>query len=718
MGRAPYAKSLTVSAPGFPYTHLRGSFEGGKEAHPVLSEATPASISGPRIFVAGRHRASATPILARATAVLVLVALCVAGAGALITAGRPAISSDESLYLAEAVSIAAGHGPAYTTGAPIVHRPFLYPALIAAEVKAVGPDSAAVYWLPRLAALAAAAALGILVGRAFGTIAGAAAGALALASTQVGRLGNSLYVDVTESLFLLLALLALSELRHRPSIRACTGAGLLLAAAFWTKESALLLAPLPFVLLAFQRRSVTRRDVAGLACYSMALGVPLGAWWLWVAHQTGFTFLARAVGAGPAYLLAGAPLVAGLALLAAAAIMRRPFDARLPRRIVGAAFIVAWQAFWLWGLERHSWPYPHDYLATVPGYVWHVGPNVQPFFLLIPAWLYVAWRAIRGGEAHAQIALAAALFLPFFIFTANRSLDLRDSLPLVYLSFGAIAITVTDGARWVATRCTNAEPASWAALVTAAAITLAVVPQVVRNYETGLNPAEASGGADWNGSVARGTAQWIEKNVPPGDTIMTSRLYSTSIFSLSGGRYPVVQVPTLRVQFDGAILRPMSTQFRWEDDQLWRYGRGSWLYLRRYPQKGYDIGLTQDDLLADLRRRDVRYLVVTGEDAGFSSLTYLNYYLDAPGLQLVHVESAGPADAAYVFSVDTARLASRPFPLTLNRETEAALRRHLGDRYDEAIRGLAPSLRVSDEAPLPDTARTSLAGNAGMEPSR
>ena len=343
-------------------------------------------------------------------------------------------------------------------------------------------------------------------------------------------------------------------------------------------------------------------------------------------------------------------------------------------------------------------------MATVPSYLWHVGPNVQPFFLLAPAWLYVAWRAIRGHEAHAQIALAAALFLPFFVFTANRSLDLRDSLPLVYLSFGAIAITVSDGARWVTARCTNAEPASWAALVTAAAITLAVVPQVVRNYETGLHPAEASGGADWNGTVARGTAQWIEQNVPPGSTIMTSRLYSTSIFSLAGGRYPVVQAPTLRVQFDGANLRPMSTQFRWEDDQLRRYGRGSWLYLRRYPMKGYLIGLTQDDLLADLRRRDVRYLVVTGEDAGFSSLTYLDYYLSAPGLELVHVESAGPADAAYIFSVDTVRLASRPFPLTLSPLTAAALRGDLGDQYGEAMRGLAPSLRVSDATPLQDTA--------------
>ncbi len=653
-----------------------------------------------------RGRASVAPALARVAAAVVLLGFCGAGASALLTSGRPAISSDESLYLSEATSIAAGHGPVYTSGEPIVHRAFLFPALIAGEVKAFGADSSAVYWLPRLAAIAAACALGIFIGRGFGATAGVAASALALASSQLDRLGNSLYVDVTEALFVLFALLALSPTRQSPSARACVSAGLLLAAAFWTKESALLLAPLPFVFVAFAPRRVTRRDVAGLACYTLALGVPIGGWWLWVAHYTGSTYLAGAIGTGPAYALAAAPLAIAATLFAASTRLRRPIDAQLPRRVLGAAFLVGWNAFWLWGLERHSWPYSHDYFVNVPRYLWHVGPSVQPFFLLLPAWLYVVWRALRGDEAHARVALAAALFLPFFVFSANRQLDLRDSLPLVYLSFGAIAIAVGEGARWAAARVAVTEPSSWAGPIAAAAIALAVVPQFVHNHETGLNPAGASGGADWDGAVARGTAQWIEQNVPPGDTIMSSRLYYTSIFTLAGGRYPVVQVPTLRVQFDGTSLRPMSTQFRWEDDQLWRYGRGSWLYLRRYPIKGYLIGLTQDDLLADLRRRDVRYLVVTGEDAGFSSLTYLDYYLAAPGLHLVHVESAGSADAAYIFSVDASSPAPRPFPLTLDAETQTALRDDLGGKFDEAMRALAPSLRVSDGAVPPVAALT------------
>lgn len=282
---------------------------------------------GPTSTVREGGRTFVAPAVARYAAVVVLLALCGAGAMILLTAGRPAISSDESLYLSEAVNIANGRGPVYTTGEPIVHRAFLFPALIAGEAKAFGADSSAVYWLPRLAAIAAACALGIFIGRAFGATAGTAATALALASAQVDRLGNSLYVDVTESLFVLLALLALSGTMRGPSVRAYGTAGVLLAAAFWTKESALLLAPLPFVLLAFAPRAVTRRDAVGLACYTLALGVPLGGWWMWVAHYTGSTYLAGAIGTAPAYSLATAPFVVAAVLLAAAARMRTSRDA-------------------------------------------------------------------------------------------------------------------------------------------------------------------------------------------------------------------------------------------------------------------------------------------------------------------------------------------------------------------------------------------------------
>ncbi|TAK71436.1 MAG: hypothetical protein EPO22_01245, partial [Dehalococcoidia bacterium] len=184
---------------------------------------------GPTSTAREAGRTSVAPAVARYAAVAVLLALCGAGAMILFTAGRPAISSDESLYLSEAVNIANGRGPVYTTGEPIVHRAFLFPTLIAVEVKASGADSASVYWLPRLAAIAAACALGFFIGRAFGATAGVAASALALASAQVDRLGNSLYVDVTESLFVLLALLALSGTLRGPSVRAYGAAGVLLA---------------------------------------------------------------------------------------------------------------------------------------------------------------------------------------------------------------------------------------------------------------------------------------------------------------------------------------------------------------------------------------------------------------------------------------------------------------------------------------------------------
>ena len=58
---------------------------------------------------------------------------------------------------------------------------------------------------------------------------------------------------------------------------------------------------------------------------------------------------------------------------------------------------VAWFAAWLWGLESHSWPHAHAYLTQVPVYLWRVGPNLQPYFFVLPAWSYAAYRAWRGN---------------------------------------------------------------------------------------------------------------------------------------------------------------------------------------------------------------------------------------------------------------------------------------------------------------------------------
>jgi len=335
---------------------------------------------------------------------------------------------------------------------------------------------------------------------------------------------------------------------------------------------------------------------------------------------------------------------------------------------------------------------------------------------VLPAWGYVAWRAWRGNDALRLICVGALLQIAFFVFAANRSLALRDSTPLVYLSFAALGFALADVARVCSERLRVADRRAVVAAAVACAVGLVAFPQIAVYSATNASFDASEVRQDaWDNPVPRQTAAWIAANVPDGTPIMSSRLYYSSLYTLNDGRYPVHQVPTLRVQFQGSKLVPMSTQFRWEDDRLGEYGKGDWLYLRRYPGKGYDVGLTQGDLIHDLRGRGIGYLVISGEDAAFSSLTYMDYFLGMPGLRLVHAEVADSTDAAFVFAVDAAAFAPRDFPLTVSAATEAAIRSELGDGYDAAIATLAPSVRISPEMGIPDAAQLELARWAQAE---
>ncbi len=648
------------------------------------------------------------PLLA-ATAVAAIV--CCSAIFALLISKPGPLTSDESLYFAEAQNIANGHGATYTTGEAIVHRPFGFPAMLAAEMKLTGErDAGDAYWLPRFIAIATAVALGAVCWRLFDAPTGVAAGVLALSARYLNTLGNSLYVDTAETLCLLLSVLAVARVMRRPSVACNAAAGAAIAAAFWMKESALLWLPLPVVILAFVPRPIERGDARGMATYVLTAGVPIGAWWLWVAHANGRVFLSSSGDERIAWAIFAAPIVMAAVLFTAAEAMPSAIDSRRVRRIAGTVFVAAWFGFWLRGLEAHSWPGAHNYFATVPQYIWHVGPNVQPFYFVLPAWGWAAWRAWRGSNALRLICIAALLHLAFFVFAANRDLALRDSTPIVYLSFAALAVAMVDAARAVAERLRMKDARAFGVAIVAGAVALVALPQIAvyTSVNAAFDATEVRQDA-WDNPLARRTAAWVDANVPAGTPIMSSRLYYSSIYTLDDGRYPVHQLPTLRVQFEGTKLVPMSTQFRWEDDRLAEYGKGQWLYLRRYPDKGYDVGMTQDDLIRDLRTRNIGYVVVSGEDAGFSSLTYLDYFLETPGLRLVHADVVDEMNAAFVFAVDRDALAPRDFPVTISANTEAALHPELGAKYDAASAGLAPAVRVSPESGMPDAARWEIA---------
>jgi hypothetical protein len=182
--------------------------------------------------------------------------------------------------------------------------------------------------------------------------------------------------------------------------------------------------------------------------------------------------------------------------------------------------------------------------------------------------------------------------------------------------------------------------------------------------------------SSWDNPLVHDSAAWLQQNVPAGAGVMSSRLYFSHLYVLDQAAHPIYQLPTVRVEPEGGAtlrLRPMTTLFRWEDHRLADRDQVDWIYLHRYPGKGYYIGLSEQDLLGDLRERSVGFLMLTGEDAGFSSFAYIDYFLGNPAFELVHVDLRDDRNGVYIFRVHPDRIAARPYQAVVTPEALAGL---------------------------------------------
>lgn len=643
------------------------------------------------------ERSGAFPVAA-----LILTAAILAAA-LLLAFARPApLTSDESLYLSEAFNIAQGKGLTYPSGDPIVHRPPLFPALLAAAVK-VGGSWDAAYWVSKVIALANLGLLFLLARRISGDLAGIVAAVFAAASAFLNWLGTTLFLDGTESLFMLLSLLLLLHAFEDAGGRTFFLAGAALGLAFLTKEAAILWLPLPAIAWLLHRPYQDAARLRGTALFGLAFLATTGWWWAWVYWSAGQVYLLR----GPWPLSVALLAAGGAAILLALALWRvRPWPraSRPPRWLLmaaGGALLTCWLAAFLFLLERTSWPVSEPYWRTVPSYLAQAATAVQPWAAIALGWALVGHRAWRGSGQHRLMLLALALFSPFALWVAHRDLHLRDLLPLVYLSYVALGVAASDGlglARRLLQSSDAARPALVASAALVAALAGGVILSQVRVFVADNRAPEPDfvTQTSWDNPLARQTAAWMEEHIPAGSNVMSTRLYYSHLYVLTEGHFSIRQLPTVGVSLDPDGRIPVqrgSTIFRWEDHRLGEPRPDErWLYLGRYPIKGYFVGLSEIDLLQDIRSFDIDYLVVAGEDAGFSSLTYLDYFLDNPAFSLEHRRVVDGLNQVYVFRVDRGRLAYRDQPVTLSSDTMDALVARGGGPYAEGTRRLLASL--------------------------
>jgi 4-amino-4-deoxy-L-arabinose transferase-like glycosyltransferase len=607
------------------------------------------------------------------------------------------LTSDESLYLAEAYSIAHGEGFTYPSGEPITHRAPLYPLALAGPIRAFGPDAA--YAVSKAVVIVNAALVMLLAWRLGGQLAGLAAGLSAAASAYLAELGTTLYLDPMQCTFLLLTFWALFEALTSRRLLLYGAAGISLGLAFLAKESAIQWAPLAVVATLAIPSLRDRTGVRGAAVFTVSFAAAIAPWWIWVYAQTGELFL---LGEPRTAMIAlpVAVLVLGLGGLAVARWRRPPKSLALPAAI---AMTILWGGFLVYGLTAFStWPYPNDYLSTVPRYMLQVAPQMQPFFLIVVAWGVVAWQAVRGDERARLLVVAAALFTPFAIVAANRWLQLRDALPLVYLSY--VALGVGAGTAWAACRRFLEEggaavPILFAATA-AAAVGFATHEYLVFDRAQVREASAREQAGSWDSPYTRDTADWMEANVPDGAHVLTSRLYFSGLHVQTEGRYRIDQLPTVRVSIDGAqepLIQARSNLFRWGEPDLRRTtAEDTWLNLQQFPGKSYWVGLNQHELLSYIGARQIDYVVLTGDDVAFSSNSYAAYFTGHPAFELLGTIEGTGSDRMFAYRVDRLQLQSITHATTINPRDAAALVAELGMPLDEIERRLGTPLRVTD----------------------
>ncbi len=667
-------------------------------------DSTPRAAAPPPAWSATAASTSATS-LSRFTMIALAVTLVATLFLPIAVARRANLTSDESLYLAEAHAIAGGRGLVYPSGEPITHRAPLYPALLAPSIELARVEGP--YAVSKLIVAVNVFLVALIAWRIGGALAAIAGGIAAGASAFLNGFAATLYLDPLESSFVLLAIAALAEAVRRPRAWPFAAAGAAVGLSFLTKEAAVQYAPLGIAAWLALPALRTHTGARGAVAFTVAFAAVTIPWFGWVWVQTDAIFMLGDVSASSVALVALTTLgfgafVAGVALWPSLPESRRAAARRLAAP-AAVALVATWCALMLYMVESHdSWDYRVAYWSTIPRYLTTIAPAAQPYFLLVAAVVWMLYRALRGDDYARLLALFFVMFAPFAIVAANRSLQLRDALPMVYIAYIALGVGFASIARALAPRIeTPAQELALGALAVVAAIVF--VAQQTHAFVSS-NTAAASVGVradSWDSAFVDEIAASLERDVPTGANVLSSRLYFSSLDVDTDGRYHIRQMPTVGVDIDSTsehLLVRNSNLFRWEDREVRPARAGdTWIWLKRFEGKDYWVGLGEEELLEYIRDHEIDYVLLTGEDAAFSSLHAAAYLSANPAFKLVEARRRSPSDQFYLYRVDRSALARIAHSTTLSPSDAASLVAESGLSMKQIEQELGTPVRISDE---------------------
>ena len=196
------------------------------------------------------------------------------------------ISSDMAWYMNAALNVFQGKGYTNINGTLILERGPIFPLMISASYFLFGVSAWSAFWVVRLFAIGNLVLIYFLGKKLYGKWIGFAAALLILSSYSVNYWSYR-HIDAVLSFWSILSIMCLYDALEKRRHLLFLLSGFLMAFSYLVKQSAILLWPLPIVLIIAVNNYRNKKCVLGFIIYMLAIVVSIFPWLYYIQLYSG-----------------------------------------------------------------------------------------------------------------------------------------------------------------------------------------------------------------------------------------------------------------------------------------------------------------------------------------------------------------------------------------------------------------------------------------------
>jgi tetratricopeptide (TPR) repeat protein/4-amino-4-deoxy-L-arabinose transferase-like glycosyltransferase len=568
---------------------------------------------------------------------------------------RPSTQSiDEMLYMSYGVNIASGRGAVDAFGQLISGHPPMLPVILAFifRLTSFSIENAMVVskfftWLNVLA-------IYYLGSKLMDRRLGFAAALIACSAIYTNTYATRILLDNLQSAFMLLSLVFLVQAFKTDKTYHFLVSGLVLGLGFLVKETSLLWLPLPLICAFLLKKGW--QGIVGSIKFMIAFGLTIIPWWIYFYTQTGEIYLTHRPGRDFAFLIEPLGILLLFSLVVILVIPKlyrrytgKEFNLELLARkvnsspmglVIGLLLLLSACVFLTIAIMSLGAPIRDLYDAINRfGLIWvYIQGQIvaqEPWQgYALWGWLLIIILAItRRNQSALILLLALALYFPFYYLASvptNVQFGIRNFQTVLWLSYLALGFLIIWGidqidklfVKWqhFDLKFRLSGPLAIIAFISLLGIRIDTgVEFLTRNYQSDY----LSGTGQINYAVLD-MSDWLNSNIPDDSRILSTRLFSFTIYLFTEDHIRLFQMPVNRIMDDYP---------RYASDLL--FVNINNLYGGR--SQFFSIFST-DDLLFTIKENSINYLIInTFREGGGLHLTSLPpYFIDHPGFELVY----------------------------------------------------------------------------------